>query len=107
MRLALKRDLTLFDVTAYGVGIIIGAGIYALIGEAAGVAGNSVWLAFLLGACISALTGLSYAELSAMYPKEAAEYIYVKKAYQSKFLAFLIGWLIIFTGIVSIATVSL
>ena len=107
MKLSLKRNLTLFDATIYGVGIIIGAGIYALIGEAAGVSGNAVWLAFLVGAGISALTGLSYAELSAMYPREAAEYVYVKKAYQSKFLAFIIGWLIIFTGIVSIATVSL
>ena len=107
MVLKLKRTLSLLEVTLYGVGIIVGAGIYALLGEAAGLAGNAVWISFLIGAIISSFTGLSYAELSTMYPKAAAEYVYVKKAYASKFLAFIIGWLIIFTGIVSVATVSL
>jgi APA family basic amino acid/polyamine antiporter len=103
----LKREIGLFEATAYGVGIILGAGIYALIGKAAGIAGNAVWLSFLIGAAISSFTGLSYAELSSMFPKAAAEYVYVKKAYDSKLLAFLIGWLIVFTGIVSAATVAL
>jgi len=107
MALKLRRSLSLFEATIYGIGIILGAGIYALIGEAAGNAGNALWLSFVIGAAVSALTGLSYAELSAMYPKAAAEYIYVKKAYASKFLAFLIGWLLIFTGVLSVATVAL
>lgn len=107
MALKLKRTLSLLEVTLYGVGIIVGAGIYALLGEATGSAGNAVWLSFLIGAIVSSFTGLSYAELSTMYPKAAAEYVYVKKAYASKFLAFIIGWLIIFTGIVSVATICL
>jgi APA family basic amino acid/polyamine antiporter len=107
MALKLRRSLTLFEATFYGIGIILGAGIYALIGEAAGSAGNALWISFLLGAAVAALTGLSYAELSAMYPKAAAEYIYVKKAYASKFLGFMISWLIIFTGVLSAATVAL
>jgi len=107
MALKLKRSLSLFEATFYGVGIILGAGIFALIGQAAGSAGNALWISFLIGAAISALTGLSYAELSAMYPQAAAEYIYVKKAYASKFLGFMISWLIIFTGVLSAATVSL
>jgi APA family basic amino acid/polyamine antiporter len=107
MKLRLKRDLDLVEATLYGIGIIIGAGIYVLIGPAAGLAGNSIWISFLIGAIIASFTGLSYAELSAMYPKAAAEFIYVKKAYGSKFWAFLIGWLIIFTGMVSAATVAL
>ena len=103
----LKRSLGLFEATTYGVGIILGAGIYALIGKAAGAAGNVVWMAFGLAAVIAALTGLSYAELSSAFPKEAAEYVYAKKAFKSNKLAFLLGWLIIFTGCVAIATVSL
>lgn len=43
-KVALKRELGLLEVTLSGVGIILGAGIYALIGKAAGLAGNSVWL---------------------------------------------------------------
>jgi APA family basic amino acid/polyamine antiporter len=107
MKLRLKRELGLLEATIYGVGIILGAGIYALIGKAAGLAGNSLWLSFLIGAVVSSITGLSYAELSAMYPKSAGEFVYVKKAYGSKLFAFLIGWLLIFTGVVSAATVSL
>jgi APA family basic amino acid/polyamine antiporter len=107
MKFKLRRELGLFEVTFFGVGIILGAGIYALIGPAAGIAGNSIWMSFLFAAFISIFTGLSYAELCAMYPKEAAEYIYVKKASHSPLFAFLIGWLIIVTGVVSAATVSL
>jgi APA family basic amino acid/polyamine antiporter len=107
MALKLKRELGLFDATLIGIGIIVGAGIYVLIGEAAGVAGNSLWMSFLIGAAISSFTGLSYAELTSMFPQAAAEYVYVKKAYMSKFLAFMIGWLLMCTGILSVSTVSL
>jgi APA family basic amino acid/polyamine antiporter len=107
MALKLRRSLTLFEATFYGIGIIVGAGIYALIGEAAGAAGNSLWMSFLIGAAISGFTGLSYAELAAMFPSDAAEYVYVRKAYHSKFLGFILSWLIIFTGILSASTVAL
>lgn len=103
----LKRELSLTEVTLYGVGIILGAGIYALIGEGAGLTGNSLWLSFVIGAVIASLTGLSYAELASLYPKAAAEYVYVRESFGSKLLAFLIGWLILFTGITTVATVSL
>jgi len=103
----LKRRIGLIETTIYGVGIILGAGIYVLIGEAASIAGNSVWISFIIGAILASFTGLSYAELSSMYPKAAAEYVYVKKASASKCLAFLIGWLIIFTEVVSASAVSL
>ena len=103
----LTRTVGLLGAVTYGIGIILGAGIYVLIGPAAGLAGNSVWASFIIGALISSLTGLSYAELSTMFPKAAAEYIYVKRAFKSELLAFLTGWLIIFTGIVSMSTVAL
>ena len=46
--------------------------MYVLLGEATGLAGNAVWLSFIIGALAASFTGLSYAELSAMFPKEAA-----------------------------------
>ncbi len=91
----------------YGVGIILGAGIYALIGVGAGIAGNALWLSFLIGAVIAAFTGLSYAELSSMYPKEAAEYVYTKHAFGKEMLAFIVQWIMFFTVVVSIPTVAL
>ncbi|MCK8519193.1 APC family permease [Methanoculleus sp. 7T] len=103
---SLSRDLGLAAVTLSGVGIILGAGIYALLGEAAGMAGNAVWLTFAIAAVIAAFSALSYAELSSMYPRASAEYEYVSNAFGRR-LAFVVGWLIIFSGIFGAATVAL
>jgi APA family basic amino acid/polyamine antiporter len=103
----LKRHLGLFHTTMYGVGLILGAGIYALIGDAAGEAGNSVWISFVLAAISAIFTGLSYAELSSMYPKAAAEYSFVKNAFRNNFVAFLVGWLTLFVAVISAATIAL
>jgi amino acid transporter len=102
----LKRELTLFEVTISGIGIILGAGIYVLIGQAAGLAGNALWLAFGLSAIIALLTGLSYAELSSMFPKAGAEYDYVANAFNTN-LAFVIGWMVFLSGVLAAATVAL
>jgi len=102
----LKKELNLFKLTLAGVGVILGAGIYALIGVASGIAGNALWLSFLIGAVIAMLTGLSYAELSSMFKKDAGEYDYIEYGL-NKYLAFFIGITIIFAGIVTAATVSL
>ncbi len=102
----LKKELGLLELSLYGVGIILGAGIYALIGVGAGIAGNALWLSFILGAIIAAFTGLSYAELSSMFPKEAAEYNYTKKAFNKKSLSFIIGWIMVLASIVAAVTVS-
>jgi APA family basic amino acid/polyamine antiporter len=103
---SLKRELGLFEVTLSGVGIILGAGIYVLIGQAAGLAGNALWLAFGLSAIMALLTGLSYAELSSMFPKAGAEYDYVANAFSTR-LAFVIGWLVFLSGVLAAATVAL
>jgi APA family basic amino acid/polyamine antiporter len=91
----------------YGVGMILGAGIYVLIGEATTFAGNSVWISFLLGTIVAMFAGLSYAELTALFPKAAAEYTFVKHAFKNNFLAFIIGWLTAITSMITAATVSL
>ncbi|MCP8307547.1 MAG: amino acid permease [archaeon] len=104
---ALKREVGLAGAVAYGVGIIVGAGVYALIGRAAGQAGNSVWLSFILAAIVASFTGLSYAELSSMFPVSGAEYVYVEKAFRSKFWAFIIGWLVFLSGVISSSAVAL
>ncbi|MCP8322326.1 MAG: amino acid permease, partial [archaeon] len=104
---ALKREIGLAGAVAYGVGIIVGAGVYALIGRAAGQAGNSVWLSFILAAIVASFTGLSYAELSSMFPVSGAEYVYVEKAFRSNFWAFIIGWLVLLSGVISSSTVAL
>ncbi len=105
--MGLKKELSLFQTTLYGVGIIVGAGIYVLLGQGAGITGNSIWISFIIAAIIATFTGLSYAELSSMFPKDAAEYVYTKNAFKSNLLAFLVQWVMIITLIISAATVAL
>jgi APA family basic amino acid/polyamine antiporter len=102
----LKRVLGPVEVILSGIGVILGAGIYALIGEAAATAGNALWLAFLFSAAIAAFTGLSYAELSSMYPFASAEYEYTSRSF-GKIVAFIIGIMVILSGIVGASTVAL
>ncbi len=78
-----------------------------MIGPASGLAGNAVWISFVIGAVISSFTGLSYAELSTMFSKAAAEYVFAREAFNSRFWAFLLGWLIVFAGVVSVSTVAI
>ena len=103
----LRRSIGLFQAVMYGTGLILGAGIYVLIGDVAGIAGNAMWISFLLAAIIATFTGLSYAELSSMFPKSAAEYVFVKNAFGNNLFAFLAGWLIIFVAVASAAAVAI
>ena len=102
----LRRELGFWELTASGVGIIVGAGIYVLIGAATDQAGAGVWLAFLIAAVLSALTGLSYCELAALYPRAGAEYEYTRHAFPG-WVAFLVGWVMIAGLTVGAAAVSL
>jgi len=104
--MALKRELSLIEVTLCGIGIILGAGIYALIGEGAALAGNAVWLSFAVSAAIAGITALSYAELSSMYPRAGAEYDYAEQAFGRK-AAFIAGWLALFAGLLGATTVAI
>ena len=88
--------------------MILGAGIYSLIGKAAGQAGESLWIAFMLAALAALLTAFSYAELGTMFPKAGAEYIYIKKSFpRIRWVAITIGLLIAFSGAATSATVAL
>lgn len=102
----LERVLGLGQVTASGVGIIIGAGIYVLIGPATAMAGPRVWMAFLLAALLSVLTGLAYAELASMFPSAGAEFEYTSKAFPA-WVAFLVGWVMVAGLVVAAAAVTL
>ncbi len=88
----LSRDLGLFAVTMMGVGGMIGAGIFALSGIAAGVAGPAVVLVFVLNGAITFLTALAYAELGAAFPRAGGGYVWVKEGLGGG-NGFLAGWM--------------
>lgn len=108
MATELKRTLSLTQLTFYGVGTIVGAGIYSVLGAAAGVAGEALWVSLLLAGLAALLTGLSYAELISLYPRAGAEYHFLKAAFPRwTLLSFLAGYLIALNAAATSATVAL
>lgn len=104
----LKKSLGTLRLTFYGVGTIVGAGIYTVIGAAAGQAGNDLWLSFILAAIAASFSALSYAELSSTFPNAGAEFIFVRKAFPKIDIpSFLTGWTIAFHSSATIAAVLL
>jgi APA family basic amino acid/polyamine antiporter len=103
----LNRTMGLLEASVYGVGLILGAGIYAILGAAVAVTGESVIVSFLLAAAVATLTGLSYAELASRYPKGEGEYLYAWAAFESKRLSEATAVLRVLTGIVAAAAVAL
>ena len=92
LKVTLTRDLGLFDVTMIGVGAMIGAGIFALTGPAAGRAGPGLLLAFLLNGLVALHTASSYAELGAAFPGAGGGYSWAR-AGLSPYFGFLSGWM--------------
>lgn len=106
MNAPLRRSLSLPLVALYGLGNILGAGIYVLIGKVAGEAAYFAPLAFLLAALIAAITAFSFSELCSRYPLSAGEAVYVQEGFGIPRLSLVVGLLIIMTGIVSAATIT-
>lgn len=103
----LKRSLNLPLLVFYGLGTTIGAGIYVLVGAAAGRAGLYAPVAFLLAAIGIAPTAASYAELSSRFPVSAGEAAYVESGYSTHWVTMLVGWLVIISGTVASATIAI
>lgn len=102
----LKRSLGFWDVLMFGVGGIVGAGIYAIIGQAAGLSGNMLWLSFVIAATVALLTGLSYAEFVSRFPDSGGSFEYIKQGLGPKTALFM-SIFMAFTGIVAAAAISI
>jgi amino acid transporter len=101
----LRRALGLPLVLAYGVGVMVGAGIYVLVGAVAAEAGHLAWLAFAIAGIVAAPTALSFAELSARIPEAGGAAAYIRAAFDSPALSVVAGVAIVLAGTVSAAAV--
>ncbi|HEX5797590.1 MAG TPA: amino acid permease [Candidatus Saccharimonadales bacterium] len=102
----LKRSLSLPIITLYGLGNILGAGIYVLVGKVAGYSGENTTLAFLIAMAVAGLTAFSYMELSSRYPVSAGASIYLHKAFKKNLLSVIVGIALVLGGVASAAALS-
>lgn len=100
----LMRSIGPFQLTLYGLGSMLGSGIYGLIGQAAGQVGNAVWASFLVAMVAALLTALSYASLGSRYPRAGGAAFVTQKAYGMPLFSFVVGLAVICSGLASIAT---
>ncbi len=101
----LKRAVSATQLTAMGVGAIIGTGIFVVIGQGAGIAGAGVLLSFILAAVACVFSALSYAELASSIPVSGSAYTYAY-ATLGELVAWIIGWDLILEYGVSVAAVA-
>ncbi len=103
---ALRRSIGPFQLFAYTLGGMLGAGIYGLIGHAAAELGAAVWLGFLVAMLAALLTGLSYAALGARYPRAGGAAYVTQRAYARPLLTWTVGLAVMAAGLTSVATQS-
>lgn len=101
----LRRRVGPVLLTGYGVGVMVGAGIYVLLGVVIGTAGIYAPLAFLLAAAVALPSALSYSELSARMPEAAGEAAFIERGFDSTRLAIAAGLAITVAGMISGAAV--
>jgi APA family basic amino acid/polyamine antiporter len=102
----LLRKITMPMLLFYGLGNILGAGIYVLIAEVANIAGMYAPFSFLVALVIVSFTALSYAELASRYPDAAGVALYIKEGFGSTRLSVFIGLTIAMAALISAATIA-
>jgi len=103
---ALRRSLGVWRVSLTGIGVILGAGVYALVAPASGRAGGALWLAFVLAGVAAAFTAYSYARFARLRPKASPEFQYAALAFGPT-VGFVAGWLMLLADLLAAATVAL
>ncbi|HEY6689932.1 MAG TPA: amino acid permease, partial [Rubrobacter sp.] len=86
----LKRGIGLYLLLFFVLGDIVGAGIYALVGEVGAIIGGAIWAAFLAAFVLAIFTAASYAELVTKYPRAGGSATYVNNAFKNPFVSFMV-----------------
>ena len=103
---SLQPTITRRMLTVFVIGDVLGAGIYALVGEVGGEVGGAIWAAFLLAGVLAVFTAASYSELVTKYPQAAGAALYVNKAFKSEFFTFVVAFAVMTSGVTSAATLA-
>src|SRR5215212_1624591 len=103
----LKRGIGPWLLLFFVLGDIVGAGIYALVGEVGALVGGAIWAAFLAAFFLALFTASSYAELVTKYPRAGGSATYVNNAFKSPFVSFMVAFAVMASGITSACTLTL
>jgi amino acid transporter len=102
----LKRAIGRNMLLLFVVGDVLGAGIYALVGEVAGRVGGAAWTSFMVALGLAVFTAVSYAELVTKYPSAGGAGLYANKAFRLPFLTFLVTFAVMMSGVTSASTLA-
>lgn len=105
-RSGLKRAISGRMLLFFIIGDVLGAGIYALVGEVGGRVGGAIWAAFAFALILALFTAFAYAELVTKYPQAAGAALYVNKAFRRPFLTFMVAFAVMCSGLASAATLA-
>lgn len=106
-RSPLRKAITGKLLFVFVLGDVLGAGIYALVGEIAGEVGGAIWLPMLVALLMALLTAASYAELVTKYPRAGGAAVFARHAYKKPIVSFLVGFSMLAAGVTSAAGLAL
>lgn len=102
----LKRVIGRKTLLVFVIGDVLGAGIYALVGEVGAETGGAIWTAFTLALVLAVFTAFAYAELVTKYPRAAGAALYVNRAFKQPFVSFMVAFAVMASGVTSAATLA-
>ncbi|MEJ7894212.1 MAG: APC family permease [Solirubrobacteraceae bacterium] len=105
-RSGLKRAIGRRTLLVFVVGDVVGAGIYALVGEVGAETGGAIWTAFTLALVLAVFTAFAYAELVTKYPRAAGAALYVNRAFGQPFISFMVTFAVMASGVTSASTLA-
>lgn len=101
-----KKPIGLWSAVSMGIGSMVGAGIFALLGEASAISGSAVYISFVIGGVIALFSGYSLGKLGARYPSSGGIIEYLSQAYGVGFFTGTMGVMLYFSAIVSLSLVA-
>ncbi len=95
-----QKKISIMGAAFLGVGAMVGAGIFALLGQAGAVAGTAVWLSFLIAGMIALLQGYSFVKLGTKYPSRGGTIEYLVKSFGNGHITGVASWLFYFAALI-------
>ena len=101
-----KKPIGFWSAVSMGIGAMVGAGIFALLGEASAISGSAVYISFIIGGMIALFSGYSLGKLGARYPSSGGIIEYLSHAYGVGFFTGAMGLMLYFAAVVSLSLIA-